>query len=60
MKEKVEHRERPECKWIRPGTWALIDQRAKFRKERNLTMAEGRRFGCGIHASLKADRIERT
>ena len=60
IKEKVEHRERAANEWIRPGTWVLINQRVTFRKEGNLSMAEGRRLNRAIKAALKADRVERT
>ena len=53
------HRNRDENSWIRPGTWALVDERAKLRHLRRLTQAEGRRLGRRIHAALKADRVER-
>ena len=42
-----------------PGTWALVDERAKLRHLQRLTQAEGRRLGRRIHAALKADRVER-
>ena len=57
--DKPDHRERPENAWIRPGTWALVDERAKLRHLQRLTRAEGRRLTRRIHAALKADRVER-
>ena len=57
--EKLPKRERPESAWVRPGTWALIDERAARRKEGNLTQREARRLGRKIAAALKEDRKER-
>ena len=57
--EKPEKREREENAWIRPGTWALVDERAKLRALGRLTQAEGRRLTRRIHAVLKGGRVER-
>ena len=57
--DKPDHRERPEKAWIRPETWALVDERAKLRHLQRLTRAEGRRLGRRIHAARKTNRVER-
>ena len=62
LQDKVEptpRREWPVNNWIRPGTWALIDQRAAMRRAEKLTQRMGRRAGRKIQASLKLARIER-
>ena len=62
LRGKVEpppQREWPEKNQNRPGTWALIDQRAAMRRAGKLTQRMGRRAGRKIQASLKLDRIER-
>ena len=56
--EKPPKRKWEENAWIRPGTWALVDDRAKLRSLGRLTQAEGRRLTRRIHAALKGDRIE--
>ena len=57
--EELPRRERKHLDWIRPGMWALIDQRASLRKQGALTMVEGRRLGRRIKASLQSDRDHR-
>ena len=57
--EKPPAQDRPENSWIRPGTWALIDSCAADRREGRLDNRLARRYGRHIHASLKADRLER-
>ena len=57
--DKPDHRRRKENAWIRPGTWALVDERAKLRQLQQLTQAEGRRLTRRIHAAIKGDRVER-
>ena len=62
LQGKVEtppRREWPVYNWIRPGTWALIDQHAAIRRAGKLTRRMGRRAGHKIKASLKLDRIKR-
>ena len=49
-------RERPGSDWIRPGTWALVDERASKRKQGALTQAEGRRLTRAIHKAFAEDR----
>ena len=49
-------RERPGNDWIRPGTWALVDERASKRKQGALTQAEGRRLTRAIHKAFAEDR----
>ena len=57
--DKPDHRRREENAWIRPGTWALVDERANLRHLQRLTQAEGRRLTRRIHTALKGDRVER-
>ena len=57
--EKPARREREENAWIRPGTWALVDEGAKLRSLGRLTQAEGRRLTRRIRAALKGDRVKR-
>ena len=57
--DKPDHRRREENAWIRPGTWALVDERAKLRQLQRLTQAEGRQLTRRIHAAIKGDRVER-
>ena len=57
--EKPARREREENAWIRPGTWALVDERLKLRSLGRLTQAEGRRLTRRIRAALKGDQVER-
>ena len=45
--EKPARREREENAWIRPGTWALVDERSKLRSLGRLTQAERRRLTLG-------------
>ena len=57
--EEVPKAERPSHDWIRPGTWAFIDERASRRKHGTLTQAEGRQLTRRIKKALTADRQER-
>ena len=57
--EELPKKERPSHDWIRPGTWAFIDERASRRKHGTLTRSEGRRIKRRINKALAADRLER-
>ena len=49
-------RERPENQWISEQTWALIDNRARLRREGRLSQRAARGMGRQINAALKGDR----
>ena len=52
-------RERPENQWISEQTWALIDNRARLRREGRLLQRAGGGMGRQINAALKGDRKQR-
>ena len=56
--EEIPKAERPSHDWIRPGTWAFIDERASRRKHGTLTRSEGRWIKRRINKALAADRQE--
>lgn len=56
--KRTPKREWKDNSWIRPGTWALVNERVKLQLLERLTQAEGRQPTQRIHAALKGDKIE--
>ena len=56
---KADPRDCVDNSWIRAGTWSLIDERARLRRNGELGNGMARRMGRKIKASLKEDRVER-
>ena len=57
--EKTLPRKYGEYAWIRPGTWALINECAKLRRLDRLTQAKGWRLSQRIYDALRRGIIER-
>merc|ERR1711906_12899 len=57
--EKVPKRERDAYVWIRPGTWAAVDERAARKNAGTLTRRMGRKLTRRIRRMLGEDRVER-
>ena len=54
--EEVPRRERKSNKWIRGGTWRILDQHSSLRKQSKLSMAQGRCLGRRIGALFQSNR----
>ncbi|EJK60561.1 hypothetical protein THAOC_19061 [Thalassiosira oceanica] len=54
-----ERRSHPQMSWISDRTWALVDNRARLRRNGSLTGRVSRQLGRRIGSSLQQDRKER-
>ena len=57
--KKPPRRERKENSWIRPGTWAVIDEHVFKANAGVLTRQQGRKLTRRIHKLLREDQVER-
>ena len=57
--EKLPKRDWEENAWIRPGTWAAVDERGAKKNAGTLTRREGRKLTRRIKRLLDEDRVER-